>query len=82
MIKCMDIAVQELKKGEKASVICPTGKCHGEDGIPGKIPPNSTLKFDLELVDWGNKPSDLECMKNGEWRFAVHEDPHLIDQIE
>ena len=42
--------LQLLKTGSKATLYIPAKLGYGEDGIPGTIPPNSTLIFDIELL--------------------------------
>jgi FKBP-type peptidyl-prolyl cis-trans isomerase FkpA len=50
VIPCWTQGVQKLRVGEKATLICPPKTAYGEAGIPGTIPPNSTLHFDVELI--------------------------------
>ena len=50
MISGFDIMVQKMKLGEKRTVVLPPDMAYGEAGIPGAIPPNSFLAFDIELV--------------------------------
>lgn len=50
VIPCWTQGVQKLKVGEKAKLVCPPKTAYGEAGIPGTIPPNSTLNFDVELI--------------------------------
>lgn len=45
-----DEGVQLLKKGSKARLIIPPAIGYGERDL-GKIPPNSTLIFDVEVID-------------------------------
>jgi len=37
--------------GEKWRIFVPPYLAYGEAGIPGEVPPNATLIFDLELLD-------------------------------
>lgn len=45
-----DEGVQLMKKGSKARLIVPSALAYGERDL-GKIPPNSTLIFDVEVLD-------------------------------
>lgn len=46
-----DEGIMRLKKGDKATLVIPSLLAYGEQGVPGSIPPNSVLAFDVELVD-------------------------------
>ena len=50
MIPGFDIMVQDMKVGEKRTVVLPPDYAYGKNGYPGVIPPNSYLAFDIELV--------------------------------
>lgn len=50
MIGCWDMAVSEMKIGQKAKVMCPYDLAYGEIGVEGFVPPYATLIFDIELI--------------------------------
>lgn len=50
MIPGFDVMVQDMKVGEKRTVVLPPDMAYGENGIPGAIPGNTFLAFDIELV--------------------------------
>lgn len=51
VIRGWDEGIALLHKGEKAQLVIPPELGYGQQGIPGVIPENATLIFDVELVD-------------------------------
>jgi FKBP-type peptidyl-prolyl cis-trans isomerase FkpA len=50
VIPCWTQGVQKMRVGEKATLVCPSQTAYGAREIPGKIPANSTLTFEVELL--------------------------------
>jgi len=52
VVPCWTEALQKMKKGEKAQVVCPSAVAYGDRGAPPDIPPGATLSFEIELIDF------------------------------
>lgn len=50
MIPGFDIMVQDMKVGEKRTIVIPSDLAYGANGIPGVIPGGAYIAFDVELV--------------------------------
>jgi len=50
VIPCWTEGVQRMKVGGKAQLVCPAAIAYGARGAGGLIPPNATLKFEIELL--------------------------------
>jgi len=55
VIPCWTEGVQRMKVGGKAKLTCPPSIAYGERGAGGVIPPNSTLQFEIELLEVAGK---------------------------
>lgn len=52
VIPCWTKALQQMKPGSRAKVVCPPDTAYGNRPV-GQIPPNSVLVFDIELLELG-----------------------------
>jgi FKBP-type peptidyl-prolyl cis-trans isomerase FkpA len=50
VIPCWTEAVQRMKVGEKARIVCPSDLAYGDNGSPPTIPGGATLVFEVELL--------------------------------
>jgi peptidylprolyl isomerase len=55
VIKGWDIGVKSMKKGERADLKLTPEYAYGERGAGKSIPPNATLLFEIELIDFYEK---------------------------
>ena len=52
VIPAWDQAFTTMKKGAKATIIAPPEMAYGPQGYPPVIPPNATLTFEVQLIDF------------------------------
>lgn len=51
VIEGWDLGIGQLRKGEKAVLLIPSGLAYGPSGAGGIIPPDAPLRFDVELTN-------------------------------
>uniref|UniRef100_A0A665VHX0 peptidylprolyl isomerase n=1 Tax=Echeneis naucrates TaxID=173247 RepID=A0A665VHX0_ECHNA len=52
VLKAWDICVLSMQKGEACTLLCKPDYAYGPPGNPDKIPPNSSVIFEMELVNF------------------------------
>jgi len=58
VIQGWDEGIALMKVGGRSNLIIPSELGYGAQGAGGKIPPNSTLHFDVELIGIQGKPDE------------------------
>jgi peptidylprolyl isomerase len=66
VIKGWDLGFARMTKGEKAILTISSKYGYGDGGSPPKIPGKATLKFEVELLDFGPKPKEKWEMTTAE----------------
>lgn len=62
VIPCWTEALQKMKVGEKAHIVCPSNIAYGDQGRPPTIPGGATLVFEVELMGITTKPTGMPNM--------------------
>lgn len=55
VIKGWDLGIATMKRGERSFLTCNPENAYGQAGSPPSIPENSTLIFEVELLDFYEK---------------------------
>ncbi|XP_033981339.1 peptidyl-prolyl cis-trans isomerase FKBP14-like [Trematomus bernacchii] len=76
VLKGWDKGLQDMCSGEKRKLVVPPALAYGKEG-KGKIPPESTLTFVVELLNIKNGPRSHESFQemdiNDDWRLSMQE---------
>ncbi|XP_068179279.1 peptidyl-prolyl cis-trans isomerase FKBP14 [Antennarius striatus] len=76
VIKGWDKGLQNMCTGERRKLTIPPTLGYGKEG-KGKIPPSSTLVFDIELMDIQNGPRSHDSFQdmdlNNDWKLSKQE---------
>lgn len=78
VIRGWDLGVAGMQKGEKRHLIIPPDLGYGARGAGGRIPPNATLMFEVELLDITGEPDpepeplDMSEFKTRDNGLKVH----------
>lgn len=51
-IPCWREALTQMNKGSKSMVVCPPSTAYGSAGAPPSVPPDATVVFQIELLDF------------------------------
>lgn len=51
LIPCWQEVLQQMSPGAAVRIVCPPQTAYGSRGVAGKIPPDSTLNFVIELLE-------------------------------
>jgi FKBP-type peptidyl-prolyl cis-trans isomerase len=66
VIKAWDVGFASMKVGERCILTCREDYAYGPGGSPPKIPGGATLKFDCELIAFGEKQKEKWQMSGAE----------------
>lgn len=58
VVPCWTEALQKMKTGEKARIICPAATAYGDRGSPPLIKPGAALAFEVELLEIVQEPKE------------------------
>ena len=56
VLPAIDEGVSQMNQGGVVQIVIPPALAYGEQGVPGVIPPNSTITFEMELLEIAAAP--------------------------
>lgn len=71
VIKAWDIGVATMKRGELAMLTCKSEYAYGKNGSPPKIPPDSTLYFEVNFI-WNITNRILPLFGNNSYLWSYN----------
>ena len=66
VIQAWDLGVAAMRKGELAQIQCRSDYGYGWEGSPPKIPGDSSLRFEVELLSWEEAQKEVADMTTEE----------------
>lgn len=64
----LDEGVRELRRGGERQLVIPAELGFGEEGVPGRIPPNATLTYEIKLIEIHEVDADPPEVPEPSWR--------------
>jgi len=80
-VKGIEMTLKQMREGERARVNVPSHLAYGEEGVPGMIPKNCSLVFEIELLKV-SKESQRDLDRNLVERLTIENEERLRNEKE